>query len=123
MSRDRRHLLGQMVVFSVLIAWPAMAAEYEGSATGEGQEMPTKYHSQPEDISTVAFSPSLYFDSALAVSGGAAVVIKLAGGCAHVCSGVFALVEGEVGLFGYQARNSFVMSGSTSPECPLRLRI
>lgn len=93
-----------VVASSAWTAASATAAERQEPATAKSQEDPVRYSAQPADFSTVAVSPSLYFDSALALSGGAAVLVKLAGGCAHVCSGILALAEGEVGLFGYQLR-------------------
>jgi len=81
-----------------------IAAEHDEHGPGDEQGEPVRYHPQPTDFSRFAISPSLYFDSALALSGGVAVLVKLSGGCAHVCSGMLALAEGEIGLFGYQAR-------------------
>jgi hypothetical protein len=91
-----------LVAYSAPTARHATAADHEEHAEEQGK--PIQYHPQPTDFSTVAISPSLDFDSALALSGGAAVLVKLSGGCAHVCGGLLALAEGEVGLFGYQVR-------------------
>jgi hypothetical protein len=56
-------------------------------------------------MAPVALSPSLHLDSALAVSAGLGLLVKLDGACHHEgCDGLFALADAEAGLFGQQLR-------------------
>ena len=82
----------------------AVAEEPQNPDMRHTEEKPVKPATRPQAISTLAVSPSLFFDWGLALSGGAAVLVNISGGCAHLCGSLYALAEGEVGLFGYQLR-------------------